>query len=412
MDKELMCIYAATMLDAGLGVGEGTRLRIVGDFPHRELMHAIAEGAYQRGAALVRTEYDDRRLTRIRADSSRSQYLDAGPVILQKEAEVFAAEGWYSLRLAGDEDPDALVGADKERLMRIQRGLSGAVTALRSSQMSSRIPWCVVPAATEAWAKKVLGMAASAADLWGILISILRLDQADPAAALRRHMANLELRCRKLNALALRELHFVAPGTDLTVHLASESCWQGGGSRTPSKHYFMPNIPSEECFTTPDCRGTEGYATLTKPVRILGSLVENGRLRFAGGIVTDCSAERGAEALERYLQTDPGARRLGEVALVDCANPIGRGGLVFDSPLIDENAASHIALGAGHAIAFAGADTWSEAERAERGFNDSLVHADVMIGSPEMDVIAVDDAGQKHALLRKGSVAERMDERN
>jgi len=369
-------------------------------------MHAIARGAYERGAALVRVEYDDRLLTRIQVDCSRAQYLDAVPAIGQKEAEVFAAEGWYQLRLAGDEEPDALVGADQERLMRMQRARNQAMTVLRSAQMSSRIPWSVVPAATEAWAKQVLGMAASAADLWKILVPILRLDQADPVAVLRTHMASLELRCRDLNALALRELHFKAPGTDLTAHLAPESRWQGGGSRTPSGHYFMPNIPSEECFTTPDYRGTEGYATLTKPVRLLGNLVENARLRFEGGLVTDCSAERGADVLEHYLQTDRGARRLGEVALVDCANPIGRSNLVFDSPLIDENAACHIALGAGHATAFTGADTWSGAERAERGFNDSLVHADVMIGSPEMDVVAVDASGQRHALLRKGSFVQ------
>jgi aminopeptidase len=406
MERNTVHAFAEAALDAGLGVGVGTRLRIVGDLPHRELMNSIAAAAYQRGAALVRVEYDDRKLARIRADLSREEYLDLPPAILQKESEVLAGEGWLQLRLAGEEDPDALVGADQGRLMRIQRARSTAIDVLRTVQMSSRIPWCVMPAATEGWAKKVLGPVAGAADLWSILVPILRLDEADPIAALRSHMARLASRRQALNALALRELRFTGPGTELVVELAPESRWQGGGDQTPAGHAFMPNIPTEECFTTPDWRGTEGHAALSRPVRLLGGLVEGGRLRFKAGVVIDCSADRGGEALARFLETDTGARRLGEVALVDSGNPIGRSGRVFDSPLIDENAACHIALGAGYAMAFAGADQWGEAEKAAHGFNTSLVHADVMIGSPEVDVTAVDASGRQLALLRKGAFTE------
>ncbi len=403
MKQELMRAYAAVAVDAGLGVGEGTKLRMIGAMTNRELMHAIAEAAYGRGAALVRIEYEDSRLARIRADRSRDEYLDQVSALLERESEVFAGEGWAYLRLLGDEDPDAMEGADSDRLTRIQRARGQAVTALRTAQMSSRIAWCVLPAATEAWAKNVLGPGASADDLWDVLAPILRLDRPDPSAELRAHMGDLEARSRSLDALGLRELRFRGPGTDLRVALAPESRWLGGSDKTPEGLPFMPNIPTEETFATPDFRGTEGYAALTRPVRIQGSLVEGGYLRFEGGRVVESSADRGAGVLESYMRTDVGSRRLGEVALVDSANPIGRSGLVFDSALIDENAACHIALGSGYDPGFEGAIGWSDLEKEARGFNVSFVHEDLMIGSGEVDVTGIDASGREVALMRKGS---------
>jgi aminopeptidase len=403
MDSRMMKGFADLALDAGLGLKPGARLRVLGDFAHRELMLALAEGAYSRGASLVRLEYDDQRLARIRVDASREEGLDEVSSLLERESEVFVEEAWLYLRLAGSEDPDAMEGADQDRLTRVQRARGKAVASLRAAQMASRIPWCVMPAATEAWARRVLGPSAGQEELWELLAPILRLDRPDPAAELRGHMTALKLRSDGLTALRLRELRFEGPGTRLRVGLAPESTWLGGLEKTPEGHAFMPNIPTEEIFATPDFRLTEGQVTLTRPVRIHGSLVEGGYLRFEGGLVVEATAERGAGALESYLGTDPGSRRLGEVALVDSANPIGRTGLVFDSPLIDENAACHIALGCGYDTAFAGAEAWSDEEKAERGFNVSIVHEDLMIGSAGLDVTGVDAGGREIPLLRRGS---------
>jgi aminopeptidase len=402
MEAGLMRKFADLALDAGLGLEAGAKLRILGEFPQRELMRAIAEGAYKRGASLVRLEYDDPRLSRIRAESSRDEYLDEVSRHLAAESQVFADESWYLLRLAGDEEPGVMEGADQERLTRIQRARGKAVGPLRTAQMASRIPWCVMPAATEGWAKKILGPEAGERELWELLAPILRLDRADPCAELTEHMAAVEARSRSLNALHLRELRFEGPGTRLSVALAPESRWLGGSDRSPEGHVFMPNIPTEETFATPDFRATEGRVALTRPVRIRGSLVEGGTLRFEKGGVVDFSATRGASALESYLSTDEGARRLGEVALVDSSNPIGTTGLIFDSPLIDENAACHIALGGGYDTAFEGATLWSDEEKTARGFNISIVHEDLMIGSPEMDVMGIDAEGREIPLMRKG----------
>jgi aminopeptidase len=405
MDEKLMSAFASVALDAGLRVGEGTRLRVVGAAPHRELMREIARLAYERGAALVRLDYDDPALSRIRADHSREAYLDEASAVLKAESDALAAEGWSLLRLLGDEEPDAMEGADQDRLTRIQRARSAAVENLRVAQMASRIPWCVMPAATDAWAHALLGAQARADDLWEVLAPILRLDMPDPVARLRADMDALGRRARALNAMDLRELRFAGPGTDLRVTLAPESRWLGGDDRTPSGIVFMANIPTEETFATPDFRGTEGRAALTRPIRIHGSLVEGGRLRFEGGVVVEASAAKGEAALRSYLETDRGASRLGEVALVDSFNPIGKSGLVFDSPLIDENAACHIALGCGYDMAFEGALGWDDKEKAEAGFNVSLVHEDLMIGSPEVDVTGVDASGREILILRKGSFA-------
>jgi aminopeptidase len=403
MKSELMRAFASVAVDAGLSIREGSRLRITGSGPQRELMREIARAAYERGAALVRVDYDDPRLSRIRADYSRDTYLDEVSPVLKAESEALALGQWSLLRLLGEEEPDAMEGADQDRLTRIQRARSEAVESLRAAQMASRVPWCVMPAATDSWAESILGPKASSDDLWEVLGPILRLDRADPSAELRAHMASLGERARALNALGLRELRFKGPLTDLRVGLAPGSTWLGGSDKTPSGIVFMANIPTEETFATPDFRLTEGHAALTRPVRIHGSVVEGAVLRFEHGLVVEAKAKRGEAALKSYLETDSGSRRLGEVALVDSGNPIGKTGLVFDNPLIDENAACHIALGAGYEMAFEGSLGWDEAAKVEQGFNPSIVHEDLMIGSPEIDVVGVDAAGREIPLLRKGS---------
>lgn len=405
MESTAMRDFVSVALDAGLGVEQGTMLRISGEFPHRELMYALAEGAYARGARLVRIEYDDVRLARIRVENSREEYVEALSAMVEKDSEIYVEEGWSQLRIDGYEDPAAMEGADQDRLVRMQRVRGRASRRLRDAQMSSRLPWCVMPGPTDAWARTVLGREARAEDLWRVLAPILRLDRPDPAAELRSHMAALESRAAELGRLALRSLSFRGPGTDLKVQLAPESRWQGGADRSPEGKSFMPNIPTEEVFTTPDFRGTEGVVALTRPVRIRGSVVEGGRLRFRGGEVVDAGAERGEESLVALLQTDSGAKRLGEVALVDGSSPIWRSGFVFDSVLLDENAACHIALGSGYVPAFAGSEAWSETEKEARGFNVALVHEDLMIGSEEVEVTGIGDDSREIPLIRGGRFA-------
>jgi aminopeptidase len=405
IERDALRAYAALTLDAGLRVGKGTLLRIGGEPVQRELMLLFAEEAYARGAATVRLEYDDQRLARIRVDKSPEEHLDDVSEILRADAEILVREKWSMLRIAGYEDASAMEGADHARLTRIQRARSRALQTVRDAQMASRIPWCVIASPTEAWARAVFGPSGTVERLWQVLVPILRLDDPDPTAALRRHMEGLGLRARTLNEKGIRSLHFQGPGTDLRIALSPASRWLGGTDATPEGKVFMPNIPSEEVFSTPDFRETEGTVTATRRARIHGAIVEGARLDFRHGEVVSCSATRGGDALERFLETDAGSRRLGEVALVDSLSPIWKSGLVFDSMLFDENAACHIALGAAYDLAFSGAELLDDEEKARRGFNTSFVHEDFMIGSEEMSVTGTDAGGKDVPIIVRGKFA-------
>jgi aminopeptidase len=395
-------LLARVAVSAAIPVEDGSLLRVTGEHPHRELMYMVAEEAYRRGARLVRIDYSDIRLGRIRVDHSRDEHVEAVSALLENESEILVSEGWSLLRIEGYESATVMEGADPSRLMRMQRARGKAVTALRKAQMASRLAWSVIPAATDAWAAKVFGPGASTQRLWDTLIPILRLDAQDPAAELLAHMEALEGRGRRLTALELRSIRFWGPGTDLRISLSPHSQWLGGGDRLPTGRLFMPNLPTEEIFTTPDYRGVEGHFTTTRPARIHGTTVEEARIEFRGGEVVSTAARCGADALARLLETDAGARRLGEVALVDITSPIWRSGLVFDSMLLDENAACHVALGSGYDLAMGGAQTWSDAEKESHGFNVSYVHEDLMIGSEEVSVTGEDAAGRERQIIREG----------
>lgn len=185
MDPSAMRDFASVALDAGLAVEAGTMLSIGGEFPHREIMYAIAEAAYDRGARVVKIEYDDVRLARIRADRARDEYLESLSAMVEKDCEIYVEEAWSYLRIEGYERPDAMEGVDQDRLVRMQRSRGRASRVLRDAQMSGRLPWCVIPYPTEAWAGEVLGPGAEVSDLWRALVPILRLDRPDPVEELR-----------------------------------------------------------------------------------------------------------------------------------------------------------------------------------------------------------------------------------
>ena len=197
-------------------------------------------------------------------------------------------------------------------------------------------------------------------------------------------------------------LHFKAPGTDLRVGLADGHLWLGGGMTAGNGQYCIPNMPTEEVFTTPHKDRTEGTVTSTKPLSHQGTMIEGIRVRFEGGRVVEAKADRGQEVLQKMIETDEGAARLGEVALVPHSSPIAHSGLLFSNTLFDENAACHIALGQAYSSCLKDGDTLSKEELAKLGANDSLIHVDWMIGSGEMDVDGITAAGKTEPLMRKG----------
>ena len=224
----------------------------------------------------------------------------------------------------------------------------------------------------------------------------------DKAAA---HNAALRLRTAWLNGQRFQALHYSGPGTDLTIGLADDHEWQGGASTAKNGVVCNPNIPTEEVFTTPHARRVEGRVVSTKPLSYQGTLIENIAVRFEGGRIVEAKATRGQDVLAKVLDTDEGARRLGEVALVPHSSPISQSGLLFYNTLFDENAACHIALGQCYSKCFLGGASLTPDEVAAKGGNKSLIHIDWMIGSGEIDIDGVRPDGERVPVFRKGEWA-------
>jgi aminopeptidase len=272
----------------------------------------------------------------------------------------------------------------------------------RDAVSAHGIPWCVAGVPGPAWARRVLGEGGTTAELWEVLKPILFLDRDDPAGAWKDKAQLLLERSEKLNSLKIDTLWFHGGGTDLRVGILPASLWNGGADVTGG-HVTLPNIPTEEVFTTPDRLRCDGTVRVTRPVEVRGTLVIGAVLTFRNGELTDFTAQDGLEALKGYVETDPGASRLGEVALVAEDSPIAASGLNFDSVLYDENASCHIALGSGYPGCLSNGDRLrSDKDKLDAGCNVSLVHLDFMIGSPSVSVTGIDRFGRETLIIRDG----------
>jgi aminopeptidase len=267
------------------------------------------------------------------------------------------------------------------------------------------INWTIVPCATPAWAAKVFPGEPSeeAVDhLWQAIFASMRLDRPDPVSAWRQHDAMLQSRAQFLNNRRYSYIHFRGSGTDLRVGLADDHVWLGGGTVARNGVHAIANMPTEEVFTTPHKDRVDGFVRATKPLSYQGMLIENIEVRFDAGRIVGASATQGESILLSMINTDEGARRLGEVALVPHSSPIAASGLLFWNTLFDENAASHIALGQAYSTCIRDGDSLDPAQLAAKGANDSLIHVDWMIGSGEMNVDGITAAGRIEPVIRSG----------
>jgi aminopeptidase len=314
-------------------------------------------------------------------------------------------DGAARLAIVGD-DPNLLSGQDPGKVARANRARSIAYRPALELITTSAINWTVVACATPAWARAVfpaLPEAAAMAALWEAIFAASRVTTDDPIAGWAAHNATLMARRNRLNARRYAALHYRGPGTDLRVGLAEQHRWMGGLTTAANGITGNPNIPTEEVFTTPHCRRTDGTVASTKPLAHQGTLIEGIEVRFEAGAIVQARARRGQEVLERMIATDAGARRLGEVALVPAASPIAQTGLLFLNTLFDENAASHIALGQSYSKCFTDGGAAGPDALGARGANSSLIHVDWMIGSPQVDVDGISEDGSTEPLMRAGA---------
>jgi len=402
LQSEMVDAVARVAVEVGIRARKDDLVVIDGTVIHRDLMLAMARECWNRGARYVYLRYGDDLAYRDRVSRMPLEWIDGTPGAIDSLWSSFAKEGWLRLAIYGDEDPAFLEGVEPERLKRASAASHRALRPAMEALLSFSIPWNMVSYPTDAWARLVLEKPdAKGADLWPLLLDAMRID-GQGSKGLLEHYGSLAERARKLNELRLETLRFTAPGTDLVVGLSKRSRWMGGTLATPGGRRFVPNIPTEEVFTTPDFRKTEGRVSCSRPVMILDVPVEGAWLEFRKGEVVASGASKGAEVLGRFVAMEKGSSRLGEVALVDCSSPIWRSGRFFRNALLDENAACHIALGSGFPKSFEGADAMGTEEREASGFNDSFEHDDLTFGSEELDVDATDAAGRMYPLMRKG----------
>jgi aminopeptidase len=387
---------ASLAAGAGANVAPGQTVVVSAKLGQEALVREIVAACYDRGAHHVQVNYSDPWVSRVRFQRAPEEAL--GTVIAwererpRQMAELQAA--WIGL--SGPSAPGVLDDVDPARIGRDTPALVEWAEVIDRGQIS----WTIVPGPTEAWARVVYGEAESdpLAALWSDLADICRLDEPDPVAAWRRRSAELRAACERLAAARLDALHFRGPGTDLTVGLMPGIGWHGGGMQTAWGSDHLPNLPTEEVFTSPDPERTEGTVTSTKPLLVSGRAVSGLRVRFAAGRAVEIDADEGAPLLRELVARDIDADRLGEVALVDGSGRVGRTGRVFHDTLLDENAASHVALGSG-LPSLAG-----DRAGAER-VNSSAVHIDFMIGGPDVEVTATTQDGRVVPVLIGGDWA-------
>ncbi|RYB02628.1 aminopeptidase [Lichenibacterium ramalinae] len=404
IDPARLDALAEVAVKVGLQLRPGQDLLLTAPVEALPLVRRIADHAYRAGAGLVTPLLSDPEVALARYRSGEEASFDrAAGWLYDGMAKAFDA-GTARLAVVG-EDPMLLAGQDAARVSRANRANSVAYRPAMERITGFDVNWNIVAYPGAAWARQVfpdLPAEAATRRLADAIFAASRVDRPDPVAAWAEHNANLRARTERLNGQRFSALHYSGPGTDLTIGLADGHEWHGGASTAKNGITCNPNIPTEEVFTTPHALRVEGRVSSTKPLSYQGTLIDGITVTFAEGRIVDARATRGQEVLDKVLDTDAGARRLGEVALVPHSSPISRSGLLFFNTLFDENAACHIALGQCYAKCFVDGATLSPEEIAARGGNSSAIHIDWMIGSGLIDIDGLHLDGSRVPLFRKG----------
>lgn len=391
--------YAELIVRIGVNVQQDQDVQVNAQVEHADLARLVAEHAYGAGARRVTVQYGDRHVLRSAVRHAPREAL--GTVYPDELDRVRWMRDHHAalISLSGDPEPHLLDGLDAERIAAARQIELGS--AVGSALMSGDVAWTVAAAPNPGWALQALGEP-DMDRLWRLVAMATRLDEPDPIAAWRGHLAMLAARSAALDSAAFDAIRFRGPGTDLTLGLIPGARWLGGSMTTPSGVEYLPNIPTEEVFTSPDWRRAEGTVRCTTPlVMPSGAAVVRGlRLRFEAGRIVDVQADEGADAARAEIASDERAVHLGEVSIVDGSSRIRRAGITFHDTLYDENAGCHIAWGRGFPSVLAGGAAMEPAELVEHGVNVARIHTDVVIGGPEVDVDGIAKDGRASPILR------------
>ncbi len=405
--EQKLDLFAEVAVKVGLGLQSGQELLMTASLDALPLARRITQQAYRAGASLVTTLFTDDAATLMRYEFAPDSSFDHAAKWLYDGMGAAFKSGAARLAIAGG-NPSLLSNQDPAKVGRANRAVSEAYRPALDLITRHAINWTIVASATPAWAAAIFSDDApdlALAKLWEAIFQTTRINSDDPVAEWKQHDAGLHRRSALLNEKRYSALQYRGPGTDFRLGLADDHLWLGGGTTAGNGLYCIANMPTEEVFTTPHKDRADGTITATKPLSHQGTMIEGIQVRFEKGRIVEARASRGQEVLQRLIDTDDGARRLGEVALVPHSSPIAASGMLFLNTLFDENAASHIALGRSYSSCLREGDKLSKEQLSAKGANESLIHVDWMIGSGELDIDGITAAGVAEPLMRQGEWA-------
>ncbi|KAA0942136.1 aminopeptidase [Sporosarcina sp. ANT_H38] len=397
--------YAELAVQVGVNIQPNQYLYINASTEAMEFVRLITEKAYDAGARQVFVDWSDDIVSRLRYEKAPTDSFAEFPEWKVMEREQLAEKGAAFMSIVS-QSPDLLKGIEQSRIADTQKAAGQALDKYRQYVQSDKISWTVIAVPSKAWAAKVfpeLTEEEQVSALWTAIFKAVRTDKQHPIQEWVNHDKNLHAKVDYLNNKRYRKLHYTAPGTDLIVELPEGHLWCGAGSINEKGHTFMANMPTEEVFTVPLKTGVNGYVSSTKPLSYGGNIIDNFKITFKDGRVTEVSAEQGGEVLQRLIDTDEGAKHLGEVALVPHDSPISQSGLLFYNTLFDENASNHFALGSAYSFCLEGGKTMAREDLEKHGLNQSITHVDFMVGSEEMDIDGIKDDGSSEPVFRGGN---------
>jgi aminopeptidase len=405
--------YAELIVKVGLNLQTGQRL-IIHNPRHNgvsikaaPLIRKIVSNAYQDGARFVDIIWSDEQVNRSRFECAPDDSFEEYPTWQAKAVEEYVRNGDALLTVLS-EDPDLLTKQDPERIATTLKTTRKWLKPVNDLISENATNWLVTSAASPGWAEKIfpdVPQEISLEKLWQEIFKICRMEQPDPIEAWRKHDLDLQTRSSYMTRKAYTALRFIGPGTNLTVGMPTGHIWQGGSAVSKNGINFIPNLPTEEIFSMPHKDRVDGVVHATMPLNYGGTLIEDISLTFAAGRVVGLNASKGETLLRRLIETDEGAARLGEVALVPHSSPIAQSGILFYNTLFDENASSHLALGRAYNFNIRDGEAMNEDEFAKAGGNLSLAHVDFMIGSELIDIDGLTEDGSVETIMRAGEWA-------
>ena len=408
MNKSFLIKYASLAVNIGVNIQKDNILVISSPIETAEFARLITEEAYKSGAKDVIVHYGDQKLTKIKLENSSLETISNIPEWQAESYNYYARQEACFISISAS-DPDGLKGVPVEKIGASQKARTSALKEYFDNSMSNKCRWCVLSVPTLSWAKKVFPKVSddeAMESLWDVIFKTVRVVTENPVNAWKKHNAYLEEKIKFMNNNNFKSVHLKsANGTDLNIELPEGHIWAGGSEGDVNGIPFNANIPTEEVFTLPKKTGVNGIVYSSKPLSYGGNLIDNFSITFKDGKAIDFTAETGYDVLKQMLESDEGAKYLGEVAFVPYNSPISNSKLIFFNTLFDENAACHLAFGRAYESCVKDADKYSEEELEKIGVNNSVIHVDFMIGTSDLEITGINKNGEAIQIFSNGNWA-------